>query len=115
MFLWSTGPAMVGAAVHMVNSMMLGLVFGVVARLLPLGRLTGLATGMVFGLLVMALTHWLAQPAAAALGASELVADIGPIVGWGAWTVAHLLFGGMLGLWVASRPQDVAGDGQPLT
>lgn len=116
LFFWSTGPGLLGAAIHMANSMMFGVLFGVGARLLRLRRLAGLVTGMAFGVAVMFVMDWLVQPTVAFLfGGGRFVTDVGGILGWGTWTVAHLLFGGMLGLWVALRPDDVAGNDQGVT
>lgn len=109
MFFWATGAALLGAAIHMADSMMFGLVFGVLARLARIGRYTAIVAGMIFGLVLMAFMDWIAQPVTDAIfGGGHYVTGIGSILGWGTWTVAHLIFGGMLGLWVALRPRDVA-------
>lgn len=110
-FVWSTGAALLGAAIHMANSMMFGVVFGAIARVLRLRAVAGVLVGMVYGLVLMVLMDAAVQPATDSLfGGGRYVTHIGSILGWGTWTVGHLIFGGMLGLWVALRPTDVGSD-----
>jgi hypothetical protein len=108
-FYWATGAALIGAGIHMMNSMVLGVVFGGLARLARLRGLLAVVAGMIFALVVMLVMDWAVQPATEALfGGAPYTTDIPETIGWGTWTVGHLMFGAVLGLWPALRPGDVA-------
>lgn len=108
-FYWATAAALIGAGIHLMNSMVLGVVFGALARVARLRGLVAAAAGMVFGLVVMVIMQWAVQPATEAIfGGAPYTTDIAQVVGWATWPIAHLIFGVVLGLWVALRPGDVA-------
>lgn len=108
-FYWVTSAALIGAGIHMMNSMILGVVFGGLARVARLRGIVAVAAGMVFALIVMVLMYWVVAPATDALfGGAPYATEIPRIVGWGTWSVGHLMFGAVLGLWPALRPADVA-------
>lgn len=61
------------------------------------------------GVAVMLVMNWVAAPVTEALfGGGRFVTDLPGIIGWGTWTVAHLMFGAVLGLWPALRPAQAA-------
>jgi hypothetical protein len=108
-FYWATGAALIGAGIHMMNSMVLGVVFGALARLARLRGLLAVIAGMVFALVVMLVMEWAVQPATEALfGGAPFTTQIPETIGWGTWTVSHLMFGAVVGLWPTLRPNDVA-------
>lgn len=87
------GPVVVGAMAHMMNSVVLGAVFAIIAGLVLArgGTLALAALGMVYGLVV-----WLVMVPgiSSALQSSNLFADSIPT--W-AWVVSHLMFGVVTG------------------
>lgn len=108
-FYWATGAALVGAGIHMMNSMVFGVVYAGLARAARLRGVVAIAAGMMFGVVVMLFTDLAVAPAVEALfGGGRFVTGVPEIIGWGTWTVAHLMFGAVLGLWPAVRPGDVA-------
>lgn len=115
-FYWFTGAALLGAAIHMVNSMMLGVVFGAVARMLRLRGLTAVIGGVVYGLAsLVVMTFALAPLAEQVFGGAPYVDNIGDVIGWPTWIAAHVVFGMVLGLWPALRPRAVHRDRDVLT
>lgn len=95
---FTTGPALVGLVVHM----MIGATAAGFVR--PARPLTILA-GVVFGLLVMVGNALVVLPVVANLfGGGEAISDMPTMVGWGTFTVEHVLFGLVLGAIVAARP-----------
>lgn len=88
------GPVAVGAIVHMMNSVVLGAIFAIIAGLVLArgGALALAAMGMVYGLVV-----WLVMVPglSSALQSSDLFAESIPT--W-AWAVSHLMFGVVTGV-----------------
>ncbi|WP_306357896.1 MULTISPECIES: hypothetical protein [unclassified Nocardia] len=108
LFYFSFGPAVLGAVIHMMVGAMYGALFGVIARVAKLHSLAVLTVaGMVWGLIVFAVSAWIGLPIAAALfGGGDPVSDMASMVGYPTFLVEHLLFGGALGMmlgWRASR------------
>lgn len=101
---FAAGPALVGALVHMMVGAVYGVIFAVLARLLKLsgGRLV--LAGVVWGLVVFALSSWIALPlAAAVLGSGAQISGMAGMVGYPTFLVEHLLFGVILGLVLKMR------------
>ncbi len=93
-------PFILGVMGHMVNSVILGLVFLGVATIMKLRGLASVIVGMVYGLVVYEILYWgLLRGALSATSASFLSANP-------EWfrIAGHLLFGGVLGLLFASGP-----------
>ena len=88
------GPVVVGLMGHMMNSVMLGVVFALIAAMVlaRASKAAVLVAGTAFGLMV-----WLVMVPIVATQAqsSELFADSVPA--W-AWIVGHLMFGGITAL-----------------
>lgn len=88
------GSVIVGLMGHMMNSVVLGVVFALIAGIVPAkaSKSTVIVAGMAFGLMV-----WLVMVPLVATQAqsSELFADSVPA--W-AWVVGHLMFGGITAL-----------------
>jgi hypothetical protein len=93
-------PFLAGMMGHMVNSVVLGIVFILIARALHLRGVGTVIGGMVYGVAVYAVMYWvLLRGLLAATSASFLSAN----PEW-SWVGAHLMFGVVLGVLVAYGP-----------
>jgi hypothetical protein len=93
-------PLVVGLMGHMMNSIVLGVVFIAIARALRLNGPTAVIGGMVYGVLVYAAMYWvLLRGVLSATSASFLSAN----PEW-SWIAAHLMFGVVLGALAAYGP-----------
>lgn len=98
-FYFSAGPALLGALVHMMVGAMYGILFAVLARLLKLSGAKLILAGMVWGLVVFAISSWIALPlAAAVLDSGAQIANMASMVGYPTFIVEHLMFGVALGV-----------------
>jgi hypothetical protein len=104
-FYFALGPAVVGLVVHMMWSALWGIIFGLLASGLRLRGAAAVIGGMVYGVLVMLAMSLIIAPI---VGAPNFF----QILGWPTWTIGHLLFGMVVGLWAALRPQDVTALGR---
>jgi hypothetical protein len=91
------GPALVGLVVHMMWSAFYGIVFGLIVSRLQLAGAAAVIGGMVYGIAVMLVMGFLVLPI---VGAGAMPG----MIGWPSFTVEHLMFGLVLGLWPAVRP-----------
>jgi hypothetical protein len=98
-------PVAVGAAGHMMNSVVLGVVFALIAGTLlaRAGRSTLVLAGAAFGVMVWVV---MVLVVAGGLQSSDLFADSVPQ--W-AWVAGHMMFGAILGAAVAIRSPKNAG------
>lgn len=99
-FYFALGPALVGLVVHMMWSALYGMMFGLIAYVAHLKGTLAVISGIVYGVLVMLLMSFLVAPIA---GAPNLLQMLGGL----SFTLGHLMFGLVLGLWPVVRPQDV--------
>lgn len=110
-FFFVPEPAIFGVAMHLVVGGFFGAIFAVVARAvvaraLP-SRATIIAVGVAYALLVMLLMSLVLVPAAdAVLSGEERVSSFASVAGWGTFTIQHVIYGLVLGLWPVFRPQD---------
>jgi hypothetical protein len=95
------GPALLGFVVHMMWSAMYGVVFGLIARAARLAGVPAVIAGAVYGLVIELV---MSVVVLSILGLASMPTKIGLT----SFTVQHLLFGLAVGLWVATRPQDIA-------
>lgn len=104
-FYLALGPAVLGAAIHMMVGAMYGAVFALVAPRLRLSGPTLVLGGALWGLVVFAMSAFVALPlVAAALGSGDQVAGMARMVGYPTFVAEHVLFGLALGLLLARRP-----------
>ena len=81
-----------------------GAIFGVLATRLASTRIVTVAVGMAFGLFVLVVNSFVGLPIAARLfGGGQPIANMAKIVGWGHFTIEHLIFGLVLGLIVSTK------------
>jgi uncharacterized membrane protein YagU involved in acid resistance len=98
---FALGPAVLGLVVYMMWSAMYGVAFGLIASATHLRGASAIVAGAVFGLAIEFVMSVIVLPI---LGLASMPGTIG----LPSFTVEHLLFGLTLGLWVATRAQDVA-------
>jgi hypothetical protein len=114
-FFFVPEPAIFGVAMHLVVGGFFGAIFAVVARVLlarvepsrALPSRASIAVGVAYALLVMLLMSFVLVPAAdAVLSGEERVSSFASVAGWGTFTIQHVIYGLVLGLWPVFRPQD---------
>ncbi len=98
-FYFALGPAVLGLVVHMMWSALWGIIFGLIASGLHLRGIATVIGGMVYGVLVMLVMSFIVAPIVGAPNFFQLL-------GWPTWTIGHVLFGMVVGLWPVLRPQD---------
>ena len=99
LFSFALGPALVGLVVHMMWSALYGMIFGLIVYATHLKGTSAVISGIVYGVLVMLLMSFIVAPIA---GAPNLLQMLGGL----SFTLGHLMFGLVLGLWPVVRPQD---------
>ena len=113
-FYVTLGPGLLGLLVHMMTGLVWGVVFGLIAWWIGLRGLAAPVVGIVFGLAVLVVDSFVFLPIAASLfGGGSRISDMPQMVGWGTFTIEHVLYGFVLGLWPLLRPQDVSVAGRP--
>ena len=99
LFSFALGPALVGLVVHMMWSALYGMIFGLIVYATHLKGTLAVIFGLVYGVLVMLLMSFIVAPL---VGAPNLLQMLGGL----SFTLGHLMFGLVLGLWPLVRPQD---------
>lgn len=108
-FYFTLGPAVVGLIVHMMTGLVWGVVFGLIAWSIGLRGIAAPVVGIVYGLGVMVVDSFVFLPIAASVfGGGTPISDMPKMVGWGTFSIEHALYGLVVGLWPALRPQDVS-------
>lgn len=93
-------PLLVGLMGHMMNSIVLGVIFIAIARATRLQGIAAVVGGMVYGVIVYAAMYWvLLRGVLSSTSASFLTAN----PEW-SWIAAHLMFGVVLGALAAYGP-----------
>ncbi len=109
-FHFDLGPAALGLTIHLGTGAVLGAVFGVLIGALRSPRSAALPLGLGYGLVVLALMSFVVLPVVAeAFDGGKVISDMPDMVGWGTFSLEHLIFGLVLGLWplLAARPVHV--------
>lgn len=95
-FWFTPGAAIVGLVIHMMTGAVYGMGFALLAR-----RLRGLAVllaGTAFGVVALVLSGFVGLPVAASItDAGATISDMAEMVGWGTFTIEHVIFGMVLG------------------
>jgi hypothetical protein len=113
-FYLEVGGAAAGGAVHLGIGAGFGALFALLARALRLRGVVAVLAGVVYGLAVMALMGLVLIPSLAGETAGDqLIADAPALIGWPVATVAHLVFGLVLGVWTAVAARDRAPAADP--
>jgi hypothetical protein len=93
-------PLLAGLVGHMMNSVLLGIIFIAIARAIRLQHIAAVFGGMVYGVIVYVGMYWvLLRGALSSTSASFLSAN----PEW-SWIAAHLMFGVVLGALAAYGP-----------
>ena len=98
-FYFLAGPAIVGALVHMMVGAMYGAIFGLSTRLLHLSGSRLILAGVAYGLVVFAVSAWIALPVAAAVFSSgDQITNMASMAGYPTFIIQHIIFGFTAGL-----------------
>ena len=112
-FFFRNEPFFFGVAIHMMVGAVFGVLFGFAARVTHLRGRTVVVVGSTYGLAVMMLMSLVVLPVAGDLfEAGKPISEMPETVGWPTFSMMHVVYGLVLGLWVHFRPQDV-GIGAP--
>lgn len=101
-FYFTLGPAVLGLVVHMMWSALYGVIFGLIALWTHLRGLVAVIGGMIYGVLAMLFMSFIVLPIVG-------MGSMPSMVGWTPFTIQHLMFGLVIGLWPVLRPQDFTG------
>ena len=109
-FWFTPGAALAGLAIHMGTGAAYGMMFALIARLIP--RRALIPVGALYGLIIFAVSSFVALPLAASVtGAGDSISHMARIVGWGTFALEHVMFGLALGIffYVTSKSENQAG------
>lgn len=102
-FTFLLGPAVLGAAIHMMTGAMYGAVFGLIVSRLRLGFAALAGVGVAYGFVVFVVSAFVGLPLAAAIfDSGDPIKNMAEMAGWGTFVVEHLLFGLTLGVIAAA-------------
>jgi hypothetical protein len=110
-FWFTAGPAVLGLMIHLATGAVYGMAFVLVAQ--RLRRRMVIPAGMVYGLVVFAVSSLIGLPIAARLtGAGSVITNMASMVGWSTFAAEHLLFGTVLGLLTFARSRSGSTEAQ---
>ncbi len=95
------GPAIVGLIIHMMVSAVFGIIYGFAARALHLAGFVSVVAGMMYGVVILLVMSFVALPI---IGLGSMPAT----VGWPSFTIEHLMYGVVIGLWPLVKSQEFA-------
>ena len=79
---------------HMMVGAMYGIVFAVIVRMAKLRGSNLQISGILYGVMVFAVSAWIGLPLAAAiLSSGDQITNMAPEVGYGTFLVEHMRFG----------------------
>lgn len=105
-FAFYAGPALVGAAIHMMTGAMFGAMFVAIVDAARLRGVVVLVAGAFWGVVVyMSSAFVLLGLAATIFGSGDQIKNMGSLVGQGTFFVEHVIYGAALGalMWWAAR------------
>jgi hypothetical protein len=98
-FTFALGPALLGAVIHIMIGVMYGVMFGVIAALMRLSGALLVIAGLIWGLIVFAVSTWIGLPIAAAIfGGGDPVRNMADMVGYPTFLAEHLMYGAAVGI-----------------
>ncbi len=93
-FYFAVGPAVVGALVHMMVGAMYGIPLAFIVRQTKLNGLNLVLAGMLYGVVVFAVSAWIGLPLAATIFSSgDQITNMASMVGYGTFLIEHIMFG----------------------
>jgi hypothetical protein len=99
-FYFAAGPALLGFGLHLAVGAVFGTIFALLIAALGVRGPALVPVGIVYGALVLALMSFVGLPIAASIfGGGDPIRDMPSMAGWWTFTIEHLLFGAVLGLW----------------
>ncbi len=98
---FNLGPVCLGLVIHLLWAALYGIIFSLLIRDFQLRGAKAVMSGLLYSVLVMLFMSFVVLPIVGISGMPTMV-------GWPSFTVEHLLFGLMLGLWPMLRPQEFA-------
>jgi hypothetical protein len=105
-FYLSLGPAAVGLALHLAVGAAFGAIFGIAVSALGIRGSVLVPLGILYGGLVLAFMAFAGLPITAALfDGGDPIRDMPMMAGWWTFTIEHLLFGAVLGIWTLRSRQ----------
>ncbi len=107
-FYLALGPAALGMAIHLGVGAALGAAFGLLIAALRSPRLAALPLGLGYGLVVLVVMSFAVLPVVAdVFDGGKPISDMADMVGWGTFSLEHLIFGLVLGLWALLQSSPV--------
>jgi hypothetical protein len=104
-FTFLPGPAAVGMLLHLATGAAFGAIFPFVGRLVGARGASWVPIGILYGALVLAFMSFAGLPIVAEVfGGGDAIRDMPSLAGPWTFTIEHLLFGLVLGLWFARSP-----------
>jgi hypothetical protein len=101
-----------GLALHLLTGAFWGAIFGLIVSTGWLHGVAGLVGGVVYGLLVLLVMAFVALPVIASVfGGGDPISDMPKLAGWGTFTIEHVIYGALLGLWPMRRGPDRTSEG----
>lgn len=99
-FYFAAGPALLGFGLHLAVGAVFGTIFAVGVAAFGIRGPALVPVGIVYGGLVLAFMSFIGLPVAASIfGGGDPIRDMPTMAGWWTFTIEHLMFGTVLGLW----------------
>jgi hypothetical protein len=99
-FYFAAGPGLLGFGLHLSVGAVFGTIFALLVAALRVRGPALVPVGIVYGALVLVLMSFVGLPIAASIfGGGDPIRDMPSMAGWWTFTIEHLLFGAVLGLW----------------
>lgn len=107
-FYLDAGSAALGMFIHLGVGAALGAAFGLLIAALRSPRLAALPLGLGYGLVVLVVMSFAVLPVVAEVfDGGKPISDMADMVGWGTFSLEHLIFGLVLGLWALLQSSPV--------
>jgi hypothetical protein len=104
LFYFAAGPATLGLALHLAVGAVFGAVFSLAVAAFRIRGPSLVPAGIVYGGLVLLFTSFVGLPIAAAVfGGGDPIRTMPSLAGWWTFTIEHLMFGAVLGVWFLRR------------
>ena len=110
LYSFDAGPAVLGVVIHVIAGAGWGLLFGLLVRAARARPSWIVPGGVIYGLAVMLVMSFIVLPATASVfDSGDPIRDMPSMVGWGTFTIEHIIYGFVLGLVTLLVVERVAG------